>query len=393
MKLFIDWSSDDLLPWSEPSLHRSKLEWKLSSINKLSSVGTEGNLFEDDEFRTLLLNLSQELREKIPMINTYWNKKQHEMFQRLESGVNVSTVCRANTNVNLEISNFESYPKLFKQFLVYSNCRWFPLVINQPKKCTGNQTFLLFAIKSAPQNFINRQTIRKTWGRETVYGDLWVRTVFLLGMKGEYDPDLQHLLLFEGQQFQDILQWDFHDSFFNLTLKDNLFLKWTMDYCQDAHFIFKGDDDVFANTMAIVNYLHSLKSPVAETLYMGHIVSKAVPFREYKSKYYIPESYYSGPYPAYAGGGGFIFSGHLAKWLYLVSHYIVFYPIDDVYTGLCFKALEIEPMVHSQFQTFDIAAKNRDNPCVHKTLLLVHQRSPQQTLRLWKLLQDPELSC
>nr|XP_033809603.1 UDP-GlcNAc:betaGal beta-1,3-N-acetylglucosaminyltransferase 8 [Geotrypetes seraphini] len=316
------------------------------------------------------------------------------MFQQLESGANVSMSCGANPGVTKEISNFDSYPDLYKQFLLYSNCHQFPLVINQPKKCAGNQIFLLLAIKSMPQNFINRQAVRETWGRETAYGNLWVRRVFLLGMRnGDFEPNLQHLLLFEGQRFQDILQWDFHDSFFNLTLKDNLFLKWTTEYCQDAHFIFKGDDDVFANTMAIVNYLHSLTYPIAEALYMGHIITNALPFRKRNSKYYIPESYYSGPYPAYAGGGGFIFTGHLAKLLYLVSHYIVFFPIDDVYLGLCFKALGIEPLAHPKFQTFDISAKDRDNACTHKTLLLVHQRSPQQNLHLWRLLQDPALSC
>uniref|UniRef100_A0ACB8FT00 Uncharacterized protein n=1 Tax=Sphaerodactylus townsendi TaxID=933632 RepID=A0ACB8FT00_9SAUR len=39
--------------------------------------------------------------------------------------------------------------------------------------------------------------------------------------------------------------------------------------------------------------------------------------------------------------GGYIFSGMLAPWLHAISQYIPFYPIDDVYTGLCFQALGI----------------------------------------------------
>uniref|UniRef100_A0A8C6YFG3 Hexosyltransferase n=1 Tax=Naja naja TaxID=35670 RepID=A0A8C6YFG3_NAJNA len=287
-----------------------------------------------------------------------------------------------------------SNTKTSRQFHPLWDCRNYSLLINEPRKCaeTKNNTFLLLAIKSVPGNFAARQAVRDTWGREGEPGGLAVRTVFLLGTaEGRFGPRLQHLVHFESRSFGDILMWDFEDTFFNLTLKDSLFLRWTLDYCRGVHFILKGDDDVFINTPKVLGYLSSVDAN--KPLYMGQVMSNASPFRVHRSKYYVPESFYVGPYPAYAGGGGYIFSGPLASLLLLISQHVAFYPIDDVYTGLCFQALGIPPQPHAGFMTFDIAEKDREDPCVHSQLLLVHRRSPQQTLHLWKQINDPNLQC
>ncbi|XP_078517214.1 N-acetyllactosaminide beta-1,3-N-acetylglucosaminyltransferase 2-like [Lissotriton helveticus] len=392
---YINWTSPTPLPKEASSLSYQKPWWTAPPISTIPSTGIiEVTLARNNLSRTLLPNLALLLKEKIPVKNSYWNKKQHEIFQDLERQANVSTSCGVNQEAVSQIRDFHTYPEIYKQFVSYSDCREFPMLINQANKCSENQTFLLIGIKSVPKSFDKRQALRETWGREMEYRGMQVRTVFLLGTeKDGSGPDLQHLLRFESELFQDILQWDFQDSFLNLTLKDNLFLKWVTVHCPNINFIFKGDDDVFTNTLGILQYLESIEPDKAKVLYMGHLVTEASPFRDHRSKYYIPKSFYEGSYPPYVGGGGFVFSGSLAKWLYLISQYIKFYPIDDVYTGLCFQALQVEPQMHPEFQTFDIAEKERDNPCTHKKLLLVHQRNPQQLIRLWRMIQDPSLKC
>uniref|UniRef100_A0A670INT8 Hexosyltransferase n=2 Tax=Podarcis muralis TaxID=64176 RepID=A0A670INT8_PODMU len=340
-----------------------------------------------------------QLRQSIPRTNAYWNEKQHQIFQDLDDGlVNTSwNDCSAGPEAAsrvAKISDFSSYPELYRNFLLYDECRNFSLLINQAGKCSGtkNRTFLLLAIKSLPGNFAARQAVRDTWGREGEPGGLPVRTVFLLGTaQGRLGPRLQNLVEYESRSYGDILMWDFEDTFFNLTLKDFLFLSWTAEYCRDVRYVLKGDDDVFINTPKVLEYLGSLDAN--KMLYMGQVMANASPFRVRRSKYYVPESYYVGPYPSYAGGGGYIFSGPLVHWLHLISRHIAFYPIDDVYTGLCFQALGILPEAHPGFLTFDIAEKDRSDPCVHSRLLLVHRRSPQQTFQLWKQITDPSLSC
>ncbi|RXN37737.1 N-acetyllactosaminide beta-1,3-N-acetylglucosaminyltransferase 2-like protein [Labeo rohita] len=351
------------------------------------------------------LTISEAFRKDIPKNGAYWNRKLHSFLRQFESTDNethkdprAKFQCEPESLKLLQtnIQDIHSYPPLYGDFLRGMECRDPPLLISQPDKCESgkDQVFLLFAIKSIPRHFERRQAIRQTWGREGLYKNgLQVRTVFLLGRSSEDDPNLDKLISFEAQQFQDLLVWDFQDSFYNLTLKEHVFFKWMLENCSKVSFIFKGDDDVFANTQAILDYLKSLKPEEATALYTGQIISDASPLRDPKIKYYVPQSFYEGPYPLYAGGGGFLFSGNLIPSLYHVSFYIPFFPIDDVYTGMSFKALGITAVKHDGFRTFDIREQDRENPCVHKDLLLVHQRDPQQTMRLWRSMHSAMLTC
>ncbi|XP_049432988.1 N-acetyllactosaminide beta-1,3-N-acetylglucosaminyltransferase 2 [Epinephelus fuscoguttatus] len=353
------------------------------------------------------VSVSDGLRQTIPQNGAYWNRLLHSSLRNLDKGDNPFghdsdwSGCR-ETNLELlqtNVHDFTSYFALFQDFLQGMNCRSPPVLLNQPNKCFSkgkgdNRTFLLIAIKSSPGNFERRQAVRETWGREGVYqSGLRVRTVFLVGSSPLEDPDLSPLLSFEARYFGDILQWDFHESFLNLTLKVNTFLQWALKYCPHASFVFSGDDDVFVNTPALISYLHSLEPSKASRLYVGHVISTANPLRDPKSKYYIPLSFYEGPYPAYAGGGGFLISGALLQPFHSVSRIIPFFPIDDVYAGMCLKAMGVSPEANAGFQTFDIKEEDRENLCVHKDLILIHQRSPQQVKKLWRGIHSPLLTC
>ncbi|XP_070983542.1 N-acetyllactosaminide beta-1,3-N-acetylglucosaminyltransferase 2 [Oncorhynchus clarkii lewisi] len=344
------------------------------------------------------------LKKAIPQNTAYWNRVFYSGIRRLDKGGNSTrpealdwSHCRHDSEqLRTNIHDFTSYPELHQDFLLGMECRNPPILIDQPEKCTSEdgETFLLLAIKSTPRNFEQRQAVRETWGREALYGGgVRVRTVFLLGSSSLDEPDLSQLLVLEARHHGDLLQWDFHDSFFNLTLKEQVFYRWVLSRCPKVSFVFKGDDDVFANTEAILGYLQSLEPNKNSTLYLGQIISTASPLRDSKSKYYIPPTFYDGPYPAYAGGGGYLFSGSLIRPLYGVSKFLPFYPIDDVYSGMCFNALGILPEAHDGFQTFDIREQDRENPCVHKDLLLVHRRSPRQIIRLWRSIHNPVLIC
>ncbi|XP_075303532.1 LOW QUALITY PROTEIN: N-acetyllactosaminide beta-1,3-N-acetylglucosaminyltransferase 2 [Perca flavescens] len=359
------------------------------------------------------VSVSDVFRETIPRNGAYWNRLLYAALRNLDKGEDPFrrdtnwSGCRETNRELLQnnVHDFASYPVLFQDFLEGMKCRTPPVLLDQPNKCISgdgkadNQTFLLFAIKSTPGNFERRQAVRETWGREGPHqSGLRVRTVFLLGSPPLDDPHLAPLLSFEASHFKDLVQWDFHESLLNLTLKMNAFLQWMLKNCPSASFVFSGDDDVFVNTggtrlPAVLGYLRSLEPSKASRLYVGHVISTANPLRDPASKYYIPLSFYDGPYPAYAGGGGFLISGALLHRLHAVSRVIPFFPIDDVYTGMCIKAMGVSPEANDGFQTFDVKEEDRENLCVHKSLLLIHQRSPQQTKKLWKGIHSPLLTC
>lgn len=326
--------------------------------------------------------------------------------------------CMAQFSVP-HIYDVNSFPDQMKAFVRSMHCREYPSLINQPGLCRKNNSsleldspMLVMAIKSQVGNFENRQAIRETWGRSGLIkgesnrkGGL-VRTVFLLGKQDSSTgphPDLKNLLQLENQRYGDILQWDFKDTFFNLTLKDLLFWQWFQQYCPKANFVFKGDDDVFVRTGALLDYLnkqldeHILwRAYTNETnmnLFVGDVINNAMPNRVPSTKYYIPGSFYKGSYPAYAGGGGVVYSGSLALRLKRVSERVHLFPIDDVYLGMCLHRLGLSPSHHPGFLTFDLPEADRGRPCAYKSVLLVHRRTPNEMLTLWKWLQNLEAHC
>ncbi|XP_053568031.1 N-acetyllactosaminide beta-1,3-N-acetylglucosaminyltransferase 2 [Bombina bombina] len=347
---------------------------------------------------------------KVFPVNAYWNKEQQKLDrlfnpilnllnnvtieEMLTSNASFLNSCEIDLNIKSEIKDFETLPDRFKDFLYYLKCKNYSLVLDQPDKCK-DKPFLLLAIKSLIPQFDRRQAIRESWGKELKINNMTVVRVFLLGETVADDnyPDLSNMVKFESQTYKDILMWNYRDTFFNLTLKEVLFLKWVSHSCSDVQFIFKGDDDVFVNTHQILDYLKMLDANKAKDLFIGDVIKAAGPHRDKKLKYYIPESIYKGSYPPYAGGGGFLYAGNLALRLYNVTSRVLMYPIDDVYTGMCLEKLGLAPEKHKGFRTFDIDEKHKKNICSYTDLILVHPRKPQEMMKIWSQLQDSHLNC
>lgn len=348
---------------------------------------------------------------KLASASAYWNRQQQILdiqnspillsnFSAADLpdwlvNANVSSdPCKPNFRVTTQVKDYNSLPDRFKDFLLYMHCRSYPVMVDQPDICR-RPPFLLLAVKSQVSHFDRRQAIRESWGRAGLLANQTVVTVFLLGNATAWDhhPDLSSSLLDEVVRHKDIIQWGYRDSFFNLTVKEVLFLDWIHTRCPGARFVFKGDDDVFVNTYRILDFLKGLSKPKARDLFVGDVITDAGPHRDKKVKYFIPESLYTGKYPPYAGGGGYLYSGDLAARLHAASRGVALYPIDDVYTGMCLRKLGLAPEKNKAFRTFDIEEKYRSNPCAYKSLMLVHPRTPQEMLKIWTWLSSPELNC
>ncbi|XP_039541676.1 N-acetyllactosaminide beta-1,3-N-acetylglucosaminyltransferase 2a isoform X1 [Pimephales promelas] len=341
----------------------------------------------------------------------FWNREQERLddiyylpltngsdlphdFRGIPHWLNHSSPCRPNDKVLTEIEDFSSLPQRFQDFLLYMGCRTYPLITDAPNVCL-EPPYLLFAIKSIAPHFDRRQAIRESWGRAGVLDGQRIATVFLLGNTTATDhfPDLSDMVKHEAALYGDVVQWDYRDSFFNLTLKEILFLEWFEARCASAQFIFKGDDDVFVNTHHILTYLGNFSTSSTNDLFIGDVITSAGPHRSKNLKYYIPESVFLGGYPPYAGGGGYLYSGNLGLRLRKISRLVMLYPIDDVFTGMCLQRLGLVPEKHVGFKTFDIEQKNRENPCAYKSLILVHPRSPQDMIKIWSWINDPKVNC
>ncbi|XP_044147143.1 UDP-GlcNAc:betaGal beta-1,3-N-acetylglucosaminyltransferase 7 [Bufo gargarizans] len=355
---------------------------------------TESSVDSEDLF-------SAAKRDTYPVPNGFWAAKAEaqvttaSVTDAFPTEWDVKSInCTANWNLT-HLGWFNTLEPNYKQFLLYRHCRYFPMIINNPQKCSGHID-LLIVVKSIITQHDRRDAIRKTWGKETEVKGKKIRTIFLLGtaMKEEERANYQKLLDFENQIYGDILQWDFLDSFFNLTLKEVHFLKWTTTYCQDVSYIFKGDDDVFVSPNNILDFLEGNNTP---DLFVGDVLYKARPIRRKENKYYIPESMYNkNLYPPYAGGGGFIMAGSLVKRLLKASETLDLYPIDDVYLGMCLEVIKVKPVLHEGFKTFGIVknknSKMNKEPCFYRSMLVVHKLLPAELLQMWELVHS-NLTC
>ncbi|KAI4873851.1 hypothetical protein NFI96_000852 [Prochilodus magdalenae] len=291
----------------------------------------------------------------------------------------------------------------FEDYLRKKDQRDFRMLIDQPEKCSGPKgaPYLLIAIKSVAADFEKRQVVRRTWGRElVVQNGAYIKTVFLLGVPQNVTalPLWDRLLEYESHTFRDILLWDFEDTFFNLTLKETHFLQWVNMSCSQVKFIFKGDADVYVNIENILEMLDG--RPIDKDLFVGDIILHAKPIRRRDSKYFVPEFIYGqGLYPSYAGGGGFVMSGHTALRLHKACKEVELFPIDDVFLGMCLLRLGLKPTRHEGFRTFGIVRPSAAphlqvfDPCFYRELMVVHSLTVPQIWLMWNLLHDPSVRC
>lgn len=321
--------------------------------------------------------------------------------------------CSPDYEINKTMPDFFTLPTQIKDFVTTMHCRDYPLIIDPLDVCDrgplakNRAPTLLLAIKTQTADFVNREAIRETWGRSGRIKSRGgrqrlVRRVFLLGKSK--DLLIEEKLQLESAKYGDIIQWEFMDTFFNLTLKDVLFWDWFSRRCPYAHFIFKGDDDIFVRTPALLDYLlaeeangsfsnGSRQPNKMETFVVGDVIKSAAPMRSNGTKYYIPESFFKGLYPSYPGGGGVVYSGSLAHRLLEVSQRVHLFPIDDVYLGMCLQRLGVYPIHQPAFLTFDFPKNEPKEPCANHTILLVHKRSPAEIFQLWTETLTPSSEC
>ncbi|XP_038571509.1 N-acetyllactosaminide beta-1,3-N-acetylglucosaminyltransferase 3-like [Micropterus salmoides] len=318
----------------------------------------------------------------------------------------VYTWTRCQRNVSAaNIKGFSSLPGSIQDFLYYRHCRHFPMLLDIPDKCGGAdksaEVFLLLVIKSSPVNYDRREVLRKTWAKERLHNGVWIRRIFISGTTetGFEKERLNKLLELEQQEYNDILQWDFSDTFYNLTLKQILFLEWMERNCPNARFLLNGDDDVFANTDNMVEFLQGLKdNNGSKHLFTGHLIQYVGPIRSPGSKYFIPvQIQESDSYPPYCGGGGFLLSGYTALVIYNMSQTITILPIDDVYMGMCLAKAGLSPVSHMGVKTAGLyipsSTLDKFDPCYFKDVLLVHRFLSAHMYVMWHRIHDPKLIC
>ncbi|ALM25940.1 UDP-GlcNAcbeta GAL beta1,3 N-acetyl glucosaminyl transferase 3 [Proboscivirus elephantidbeta4] len=308
--------------------------------------------------------------------------------------------CHANYSALPDI-NFVSYQVRVRNFMFYKHCRQFTLLQDVPEnKCPVGGVFLLMVIKSAPANYERREAIRKTWGIET-YTAYSIRRIFVVGTSADSSTESEKvnwMLDAEARMYGDILQWDFHDTLFNLTLKQLLFMHWRAHstHCAHAKFIFNGDDDVYVNVDNVISYLRNNDSE--SHLFTGHLIQGASPIRIPWSKYFIPRVITNlSAYPPYCGGGGLLISKYTMDIIANVAKNLEMFPIDDVFLGMCLEKKGLLPSHHDGIKLLDFSKSGSKmsnfDPCFYTRFLVLHRVVPYEQVLVHNVLHNHTMFC
>jgi hypothetical protein len=218
------------------------------------------------------------------------------------------------------------------------------IVINPKHLCkieNNLKVFLMIMILSAVKHFEARSVIRKTYGGVTDVKGNVLRHVFLLGKTD--DVTAMEQVRKESIQYGDIAQFDFNDTYRNLTLKSCSGLMWCTRFCS-ARFFLKTDDDIIVYPERVVGYLEKLTKDQEFVLYTGRPLDGGGITRNKKNRFYVPYGIYPYVrYPDYIGGLGILMSERIVQRFYFSSYKIVRTPSEDVYLGLLAKTLGIFP--------------------------------------------------
>ncbi|KAM4887477.1 beta-1,3-galactosyltransferase 5 [Thomomys bottae] len=250
--------------------------------------------------------------------------------------------------------------------------------------CSQSPPFLVLLVTSAHGQVAARTAIRKTWGRARTVRGRQVRTFFLLGSTAS--PEQMAAVAQESQQFGDIIQKDFKDVYFNLTLKVLMGLEWVHHFCPQTDFVMKTDSDMFINVHYLTELL--LRKNRTTRLFTGYLKLNEFPIRSRFSKWFVSQHEYPWDrYPPFCSGTGYVLSSDVASQVYNISESVPFIKLEDVFVGLCLAKLRIRPEeLHSQ-QTFFPEGLSF-SPCRFRTIVSCHFVTPQKLLAYWQALED-----
>ncbi|XP_063960437.1 lactosylceramide 1,3-N-acetyl-beta-D-glucosaminyltransferase A-like [Lytechinus pictus] len=205
-------------------------------------------------------------------------------------------------------------------------------------KVGDSNTTLLVLIKSAPSHRARRDVIRETYMSDIKTMNISARVLFVLGTTTVAQD--QESIKDETGLYGDILQADFKDHYYNLTIKLIMGFKWVTNFCRNTEFMMSIDDDVMLDIVTLVQDLDGLPSRNRTNFCLGE-PNVGKPIRNTSSKWYCPKAIYpEETYPVSPYGAGYVLSQDVVQKLYNASKKLLpVVPFDDVYCVILWDSL------------------------------------------------------
>ncbi|XP_076468267.1 beta-1,3-galactosyltransferase 5-like [Babylonia areolata] len=235
-----------------------------------------------------------------------------------------------------------------------------------------------------------RQAMRDTWLSPYTHPASPVRHFFLIGRNASWD-DLDHVARTreEMETHLDLVQVNGSDSYAHLTTKVLTGLSLLATWCQGARHVLKTDHDVWVNVPSLRAALNA--TPITPpTGVEGYCTSSQRPIRRPRSKYYIPESLFPyKAYPRFCNGPGYVTTPRVAGQIVAVSLSVPFFPLEDVFLGMCLQRLGLG-VRHNRGFAIGKAVKSRQAVCPElcryhgRSVIVRHGFTPEELRAIWR---------
>ncbi|XP_052072049.1 beta-1,3-galactosyltransferase brn-like isoform X3 [Mytilus californianus] len=198
---------------------------------------------------------------------------------------------------------------------------------------------MVFIVKSFVGNFGQRVAIRNTWGSQK---NLRVKTLFVLGYLESFQPFVD----FEYEQYGDILQLGFKDTYDSLVYKTIIPIDWLVKRKINTKYVHFLDDDRLVNTRRLLQFANDNIGTTEKTI-IGYKVMISRPYREKSSKWFTSlEEYPFDYWPQYIIGGTLLTNMKVVKSLAYSIPFTRIIRMEDVFIGILSKLLKIN-VVHN----------------------------------------------
>ncbi len=201
-------------------------------------------------------------------------------------------------------------------------------MVHNVELCSPNDIDLIIIIISSDSHFLERQSIRETWGSMSRMMNIRSQRLFVVGYR--YGNSMFQELSNEAQYEHDLLYLTVNDD--SMTLKELYAYKWLEKYCPNVTYTFKTNDDLFVNSFLLHDLIRELKTnpdqlqnrylynnsleslfiahndPAANKFLFGSPLYPAKPIRNKASVHYVSyEEYPEDSYPRFCSSLCFLF--------------------------------------------------------------------------------------
>ena len=230
-------------------------------------------------------------------------------------------------SIKRELNDSKASPPAF-----YDGVHQWKFVMNNPDICSDAETVdMMIIVHTAPSHLDRRQRMRQTFANRTKFLPFQVRIAFLLGLTD--DETVGQHLRSEHKNFSDTILGDFKDDYHNLTLKGVMGYRWISEFCGNAQFVLKIDDDVMINMYKLLYTFRSHMYNKKKSIFcMTKPKNSAGIFRKGKWKVNPSIFYEKKTFPYdYCSGFAVLFTSDMMAPMYQAAKEVPSFWIDDLY--------------------------------------------------------------